>query len=188
MTDQEREYKVVNAMAYLHDTAVAYLQSPYSDLCLTAIQQYDQGYGGAKRHHNYLGGLAVHVADVVRRCLEFSGAEQGCGGDLTVLLVAAYWHDYGKLAEYALAPDGAAIVTTSYSKLVSHVVGSTYEFLAAVRGADIAEADHQATVDAIVHCMLAHHGRKEWGSPVEPATNEAWILHAADMMSSREGA
>jgi 3'-5' exoribonuclease len=36
--------------------------------------------------------------------------------------------------------------------------------------------------------MLAHHGRKEWGSPVEPATNEAWILHAADMMSSREGA
>jgi 3'-5' exoribonuclease len=206
MTEQERIDKVANAMAYLHDTAVAYLQSPYSDLCLTAIQQYDQGYGGSKHHHNYIGGLAVHVADVVRRCLDLSGTDRApqlyptANVDLTVLLTSAYWHDYGELAEYAWketpgpfselfgSKSDGYVATTPYAKLCGHVVGSAYEFLEVVRGADLAEADHQATVDAIVHCMLAHHGRKEWGSPVEPATNEAWILHAADMMSSREGA
>jgi 23S rRNA maturation-related 3'-5' exoribonuclease YhaM len=41
--------------------------------------------------------------------------------------------------------------------------------------------------DAVIHCMLSHHGRREWGSPVEPVTPEAYILHVADMLSSREG-
>jgi hypothetical protein len=95
--------------------------------------------------------------------------------------------------------DGVLVPTvigvTDYAKLCGHVVGSTYAFLA---WSDDPNTFIQSTGEytyipepkrsAIVHCMLAHHGRKEWSSPVEPATNEAWILHAADMTSSREGA
>ena len=33
------------------------------------------------------------------------------------------------------------------------------------------------------HCILAHHGRREWGAPVVPATREAWCVHLADMSS-----
>jgi len=43
----------------------------------------------------------------------------------------------------------------------------------------------EAQLERIEHLLLSHHGRKEWGSPVEPLTAEAFILHAADMMSSR---
>jgi 3'-5' exoribonuclease len=39
----------------------------------------------------------------------------------------------------------------------------------------------------IEHAILAHHGRQEWGSPVEPVTAEAYILHYADMLSVRFG-
>jgi 3'-5' exoribonuclease len=35
------------------------------------------------------------------------------------------------------------------------------------------------------HCILSHHGRKEWGSPVVPATREAILIHQLDMIQSR---
>jgi 23S rRNA maturation-related 3'-5' exoribonuclease YhaM len=37
----------------------------------------------------------------------------------------------------------------------------------------------------ITHNILSHHGMREWGSPVAPATKEAWILHLCDNMSAR---
>ena len=40
-------------------------------------------------------------------------------------------------------------------------------------------------VNQVGHCILAHHGHKEWGSPVEPITTEARILHFADDLSAR---
>jgi 3'-5' exoribonuclease len=40
----------------------------------------------------------------------------------------------------------------------------------------------------VIHCILSHHGRKDWGSPVEPATLEALVLHQADMLSAKFGA
>lgn len=43
------------------------------------------------------------------------------------------------------------------------------------------------TEKAVGHCILAHHGRKDWGSPIEPQTQEAYLLHAADTWSSRFG-
>jgi 23S rRNA maturation-related 3'-5' exoribonuclease YhaM len=32
---------------------------------------------------------------------------------------------------------------------------------------------------------MAHHGRREWGSPVSPATPTAQLLHQSDMTSAR---
>jgi len=39
--------------------------------------------------------------------------------------------------------------------------------------------------DAVLHCILSHHGRREWGSSVAPNSREAWLVHIADMMSAR---
>lgn len=43
----------------------------------------------------------------------------------------------------------------------------------------------EARLDALLHAILAHHGRKEWGAPVEPATLEAWLVHLADLAEAR---
>lgn len=40
-------------------------------------------------------------------------------------------------------------------------------------------------IEEILHCILAHHCEKEWGSPVKPKTKEAWIVHLADQTSAR---
>jgi 3'-5' exoribonuclease len=167
------------AMEYLHKTVVARLADPYATLCLAAIEKYGEGYGGAKHHHAYKGGLAVHTAEVVQYCQEMAGP----GVDTNVLLTAACWHDYAKLYEYRFDIVGQKIEVTDYCKTIGHVVGSTY----ALSDYLLARRDEVwiPGLDPITHCMLAHHGRKEWGSPVEPATEEAWTLHAADMLSSR---
>ena len=75
------------------------------------------------------------------------------------------------------------LVKTPYRNLVRHVAGSHAEF---IRLTAYLSDDHLSPEKKmkIEHAMLAHHGRKEWGSPVEPATAEAFILHAADMMSA----
>jgi len=178
MTENERIYKVANAMDCLRAIVRTWVDEPYLSLCLKAVDGCDRGYGGAKHHHAYLGGLAVHVAEVVKLLLKMANPQ--CI-DLDVLLTAACWHDHGKLREYELKSDGS-IGTTPYAKEVGHVVGSVMEFYQHWPSNDML-----AKRDAVIHCMLAHHGRREWGSPVEPATAEAWLLHAADMLSSRGG-
>ena len=39
-------------------------------------------------------------------------------------------------------------------------------------------------MEEVSHVILAHHGRLEWGSPIEPQTPEALIVHQADMLSA----
>ncbi|MHC1624704.1 MAG: HD domain-containing protein, partial [Methermicoccaceae archaeon] len=40
-------------------------------------------------------------------------------------------------------------------------------------------------LDDIIHIVASHHALRIWGSPVEPQSNEAWIVHLADNLSSR---
>jgi len=35
------------------------------------------------------------------------------------------------------------------------------------------------------HIILSHHGKLEWGSPVEPATIEAVIVHHVDNLDAK---
>src|SRR6202008_2041937 len=37
----------------------------------------------------------------------------------------------------------------------------------------------------LLHLVIAHHGEKEFGSPVEPKTPEAWALHLVDNLDAK---
>jgi 23S rRNA maturation-related 3'-5' exoribonuclease YhaM len=72
------------------------------------------------------------------------------------------------------------VVEYPYRKKIGHLAGSAMEFHC--------EARERLRVEVLVHIehlMLSHHGRRDWGSPVEPSTSEAFILHSADMMSAK---
>lgn len=128
--------------------------------------------GGSEHHHNYPHGLVIHVNEVMQNVLSMSSNPSDD------LITAVIWHDYMKIKDYAL--DGDQVVKLPYLKLINHVAGSAMEFHHAALG-----LLPSAQLENIEHLLLSHHGRKEWGSPVEPLTAEAFILHAADMMSSR---
>lgn len=150
------------------------------------------------RHQAYPGGLAVHTAQVISTALDMLHSIQNPDGRLRFeeLIVAGLWHDIGKIEDYEIAgysdPENRTYPKYEYTPhkdLVGHLSKSAMMF-----GAHLAQLTTDkryldempaGTLNFITHLILSHHGRKEWGSPVEPQCAEAWALHCADMMSSQ---
>ena len=126
-----------------------------------------------KHHHNYVGGLIQHTAEVMQVADSIT-RNFICNKD--VVIAAAFFHDLMKVKEYTDSGD-----YLPYSLKIGHIVGSADLFKDIAIKNDVKEE----IIDEVYHCILAHHGRKEWGSPVEPQTVEAAIVHESDMISSR---
>ena len=43
----------------------------------------------------------------------------------------------------------------------------------------------QEEVKCLIHCVLAHHGEKEFGSPVVPCLQEAVVINMLDNLSAK---
>jgi 3'-5' exoribonuclease len=127
-------------------------------------------------HHAYRSGFLEHVLSVARSALML-GTAYGANKDL--LTAGALLHDIGKLEE--LSYDQA----TSYSRegnLVGHVTLGAMM----VRAAMASIPDFPGVLRTqIEHLVVSHHGRKEFGAPVEPMTIEAMILSAADDLDAK---
>ncbi len=176
------------------------LSSPFEQLCMTVL--YDPrflvAYGSAGQHHAYEGGLVVHTSEVLETSIHLSNIYSGANRE--VLTVAAIYHDYLKIKEYLPEVQGTGTYSngvpvkfgkTPYRNLVRHVAGGHAEFLKNLdkyRDVNPQTEEFENKVLNVEHCLLAHHGRPEWGSPVEPQTVEANILHMADMLSMQFGA
>jgi 3'-5' exoribonuclease len=172
-------------------TAINTLPEVLKRMCTDVFtkQEFQAGYGSAidskHPHHNYSGGLLVHTAEVLTISLNIAAATASLKQvDRNVLITAAVFHDYEKIRDYDRNGN-----KTEYRELVRHVAGSFAHFhylaLAYKLGFDAIAAG--GLYNKISHCILAHHGRQEWGSPILPQTVEAQILHDADYLSMSYG-
>jgi len=141
------------------------------------------------KHHAYYGGLVQHTYEVLQYALDFVRSIPSA--DHRVVAVAAVWHDFGKLYDYNVGfvdhdeMHLSDITYTSEAGMCGHLFHSAREFMefsAGVRGSSSIPTDKKM-LQAITHAIIAHHGRKEWGSPREPQTIEAIAVHSADVMS-----
>ena len=91
-----------------------------------------------------------------------------------LLITAAICHDIGKTRELSLFPQNDY---TEEGQFLGHIVIGT-EMVAE----KIAQIDGFPALLAseIKHCILAHHGEYEFGSPKKPAIMEAVALNFAD--------
>lgn len=127
-------------------------------------------------HHAYRSGLLEHILKLIETTTAI-GAAYGASRDL--LVAGVILHDIGKLQE--LAYDTA----TQYSvegNLVGHIT------LGVMLLRDAAAAIPGFPPDLLTelqHLVLSHHGSKEFGSPVEPMTLEAFILAACDDLDAK---
>lgn len=161
-----------------------YVQEPWMISACQRVLNTDDFYSAPAAHHHhhaYRGGLAVHTYEVLDYATHIAQALPGT--NLDVLVPAALFHDFAKAFEYSLTCAehvGDVIVQDQdYANRIGHIAEGAALFYAA--------CPNRVKALPVVHCILAHHGRREWGSPVEPQTKEAYILHAADMLSSRFG-
>jgi len=146
-------------------------------------------------HHFGGGGLAQHTFEVAELC-QMNGYKSNAFGNTVinhkVLFLSALFHDIGKVWDYV------------YDKSYAHDEEGNYKGMIGWRGTPHKRKIHHITrssifwsksvektglckdiEDDVLHCILSHHGRREWGSPVAPLSREAWLLHLCDCISAR---
>ena len=128
-------------------------------------------------HHGFIGGLLQHTLAVARMCSFMADNYNILDRDL--LITAAIFHDIGKVYELSYFPSNDY---TDEGQLLGHIfIGA--EFI----GNKIKEIPGFPKVLAteLRHCILAHHGELEYGSPKKPAMAEAMALAFADNSDAR---
>ncbi len=141
-------------------------------------------------HHAYEGGLLAHTVEVCDYALHIASA---FSINRDVLVASALWHDVLKVKEYrvtGLPQDGRYLYKASGEYWVKsnsghdHIIHGAIEFASVARGCGVSAE----IADAVIHCLLSHHGPvRDWGSPIEPKSIEAIILHQADYLSAKFG-
>jgi len=135
-------------------------------------------------HHAWRGGLLVHTAEVASNCLSIleSPMNRFYRDDLDsdALLLAAWFHDTGKMETYRMDGENP-VLDAELEQKIGHTTISNLIFSDFARrnglGGDFSRL--------VSHCILSHHGKRSWGAVVRPRTTEAKILCRADYISSR---
>ncbi len=123
-------------------------------------------------HHGFVGGLLEHTLSVTNMCNYFAGAYPMLNRDL--LITVAILHDIGKTRELSDFPQNDY---TDEGQLMGHIVIGAHM---AMEKMDEMGDFPSKLYSEVVHCILAHHGEYEFGSPKKPALMEAVALHFAD--------
>ncbi len=128
-------------------------------------------------HHACRGGLLEHVVSMLE--LMSRVCEHYRELDRDLLLVGVLFHDLGKLRELGPMPGNDY---TREGRFIGHIVIG--RDLLRERCAAIPDfpADAQLLLE---HLVLSHQGTREYGSPVEPMTAEAIVLHFVDDLDSK---
>ena len=123
-------------------------------------------------HHSFVGGLLEHTLSVARMCDYYADQYPYLKRDL--LLTAAAFHDVGKLKELSDFPENDY---TDNGQLLGHIMMG-YELVG--YGCRSIKGFPKKLAAELQHCILAHHGELEYGSPKRPAIPEALALNLAD--------
>lgn len=136
------------------------------------IKNFKHSSAAKNVHHGFIGGLLEHTLSVVRLCDYYSKAYPVLNRDL--LITSAVFHDIGKTRELSAFPQNDY---TDDGQLLGHIMIGAEMIHDAVR--TIPEFP-QKLENELKHCILAHHGELEYGSPKKPALAEAVALNLAD--------
>lgn len=123
-------------------------------------------------HHGFVGGLLEHTLSVVKLCDYYAAYYPLIKRDL--LITAAMFHDIGKIKELSAFPENDY---TDDGQLLGHIIIGTE--MIGQRIQSIPDFPVK-TAQELKHCILAHHGELEYGSPKKPALLEAMALNFAD--------
>lgn len=137
-----------------------------------------KGHSAAKSvHHGFVGGLLEHTLSVVKLCDFYTQQYEFLNKDL--LLAAAMFHDIGKTKELSNFPENDY---TDDGQLLGHIIIGVE-----LVGLGIRRIPNfpKRLASELKHCILAHHGELEYGSPKKPALVEAAALNFADNTDAR---
>ena len=143
----------------------------------TFVKEFKRHSAAKRVHHGFVGGLLEHTLGVVKMCDTIADRYSYLNKDL--LVTAAAFHDIGKVYELSDFPDNDY---TDAGQLLGHIVMGCELIGNAVRELP---GFPKVLERQLKHCIVAHHGEFEYGSPKKPALAEALALHYADDLDAK---
>lgn len=144
------------------------------------LDDYLKAAAGKLWHHATIGGLSEHSAKVTELVLRVAQGYDFLNNDY--LIFGGLLHDAGKIASY----DTRTVIDyTDEGRLIDHI--SLADNWICERAHSI-EGFPDKLLMKLRHLILAHHGEREFGSPVVPQMPEAFVLYYCDEIDSKLGA
>lgn len=141
------------------------------------IKEFKANSAAKSVHHGFVGGLLEHSVSVTKLCNILGDIYPILNKDL--LVTAAMLHDVGKIREISAFPLNDY---TDDGQLLGHIVMGVEMINEKLR--DIPDFPAKLASE-LKHCILAHHGELEFGSPKKPALIEALVLSMADNLDAK---
>lgn len=191
MTEELKEFLVEKL-----DNLINRIDDPYlNELCNRLVgkegryrQEFLIAPAAKGMHHAYPGGLLEHSLEVADFCISdyetLRNYHKYDNLNLNVMLAASLLHDLAKIQEYMVVDlyDGKTLYSiTETGKMIGHLCLSAMWVYSEI---DNINNFPQDTQEQLLHILLAHHGRVEWGTAVVPKTKEAEFFHMADHRSA----
>ena len=179
VSDKDVDQMYLELMGYINSVKNTYLsQLLHKFFDDVNFEKRFKFHSAAKSvHHGFVGGLLEHTLSVTRNCSYFAEVYPMLNRDLIVS--AAIFHDIGQLKELSTFPENDY---TDAGQLLGHImIGAEWvgEAIRKIDGFPVVLANE------LKHCILAHHGELEFGSPKKPALIEALALSFADNLDAK---
>lgn len=163
--------------------AVFEIQIPeYNRIVRQLLKTYEKDFylypAAKKNHHAYESGLVYHTVSILRLGIEV--AKQYPEINKSLLLSGIILHDLGKVIELSGVNDTQYTLT---GNLLGHIVILDEEIVKTAEELGVDNTSERLVL--LRHLILAHHGLKEYGSPVEPKILEAVVLHKLDDLDAQ---
>lgn len=153
------------------------------------IKSFKISPAAEKVHGAYIGGLLEHsinVAKMAEYLVNFYNEFYFFGKlNRDLVIIGAILHDIGKIWEYDY--HGPIIKTTKKGELLGHIYMSSNiinnlgnKYKEKFKGCDIDEK-----LIKLIHLVLSHHGKLEFGAPVVPKIPEAMIVYHLDNIDAK---
>ena len=179
-TDKSVDGMYEELTAYIRQISNKYLRQVLEFYYIKAeafIKKFKAHSAAKTVHHGFSGGLLEHTLIVTRMCDYFATSYSILNRDL--LLSSAILHDIGKVKELSDFPDNDY---TDEGQLIGHIVIGVEMIDDAIRS--IPDFPVKLAHE-LKHCIVAHHGELEYGSPKKPALAEAVALNMADSTDAK---
>lgn len=179
VSDKDVDQMYLELMGYINSVKNTYLSKLlHSFFDDASFEKRFKFHSAAKSvHHGFVGGLLEHTLSVTKNCSYFAETYPILDRDL--LLTAAIFHDVGKLKELSTFPENDY---TDAGQLLGHIMIGAEWVGEAIRNID---GFPVVLANELKHCILAHHGELEFGSPKKPALIEALALSFADNIDAK---
>lgn len=141
------------------------------------VNNYKKAPAAKSMHSACIGGLLEHVDQMLCLAEFVINSYENINRD--ILITGIILHDIGKLEELEYE---VSFQYSDYGKLVGHHVIGVNMLNEKINKLEKFPDKKKMILE---HMIISHHGMPEWGSPRQPATLEAVVLHYLDNIDAK---